>query len=202
MIIVADNSPFGDLKNEFKVPVSEDEQKRLETKVNQPKKNSIMTFSGNTVQVVDLSRENTMQFQNERQKDVRSEVAMVFQATDLEVNLGGGDNTSGRNTAEMQMELMQSKGVLPIVSIIQNMLTREILPYRYGPGWLFEFETGKTEKEDIEIITLKTQTGIYSVNELREEMGLDNLGAEYDKPIQPGAGQAGTEGQGESGLGL
>lgn len=202
MIIVADNSPFGDLKNEFKVPISEDEQKRIETKVNQPKKNAIMTFSGNTVQVVDLSRENTMQIQMERQKDVRSEVAMVFQATDLEVNLGGGDNTSGRSTAEAQLELMQSKGVMPIVSILQNMLTREILPYRYGPGWIFEFATGKTEKEDIEVITLKTQTGIYSINELREEMGLDNLGAEYDKPIQPSAGATGTDGQAADNGGL
>ena len=184
MIIVADNSPFGDMKNEFKVPISEDEQKRIETKVNQPKKNAIMTFSGNTVQVVDLSRENTMAIQMERQKDVRSEVAMVFQASDIEVNLTGSENTSGRSTSEAQMELMHSKGVMPIVSLLQNMITKEILPYRYGHGWTFEFATGRTEDADIETIVKKAASGIFSINELREEMGLSNLGVEFDKPIQ------------------
>lgn len=202
MIIVADNSPFGDLKNEFKVPVSEDEQKRLETKVNQPKKNAIMTFSGNTVQVVDLSRENTMAFQNERQKDVKSDVAMIFQASDLEMNLAGSANTSGRNTAEVQQELMHSGGILPILQTITTMITREILPFRYGSGYLFEFSSGKNEREELEIATMKSQTGAISINEIRESLGLDNLGPEFDKPIQQAAVQAGTDGQGESGLGL
>ena len=49
---------------------------------------------------------------------------------------------------------------------------------------------------------MKSQSGAISINEIRESLGLDNLGPEFDKPIQPGAGQAGTEGQGERGLGL
>ena len=202
MIIVADNSPFGDLKNEFKVPISEDEQKRIETKVNQPKKNAIMTFSGNTVQVVDLSRENTMAIQMERQKDVKSDVAMIFQASDLEMNMAGSANTSGRNTAEVQQELMYSGGVLPILQIITTMLSREILPFRYGPGWIFEFSSGKNEKEELELATMKSQTGAISVNEIRESIGLDNLGPEYDKPMQPTAGASGADGQGQTGNSL
>lgn len=169
MVIITENSPFGDLNKEFNVPLDPDEQQRIEQKINTPKKHSIMTFSGNNAQIVDLSRENTMAIQMQRQKDIREEVGMVFQATPMEMNLSGSDNVSGRSTADAQREIYQSKGINPIIKIIEMVYNRDILPFRVGPGWKIEYDTGKNELEDLEILQRKVNTGLWSINQLRTE---------------------------------
>jgi hypothetical protein len=184
MIIIAENSPFGDLGKEFQIPIDPDEQQRIEAKVNAPKKNAIMTFSGNTVQVVDLSRENTMSIQMQRQKDIREEVGMVFQATSMEMNLAGGDNVSGRSTAEAQREIYFSRGINPIIKTIEQVYNRDILPFRFGAGWKLEYKAGKDETEEMELLQRKVQTGLYSVNELRIDELNENPfpGEQFDVP--------------------
>lgn len=198
MVIVTDNSPFGSLDKEIQMPLPLEEQKRLENKLNTPKKGSVITFSGNSATVVDLSRENTMSIQMQRQKDIREEVALVFDATNMEMNLGGSDSTSGRETSEQQAEIMHSRGILPILRIIETKFNREILPYRFGYGYSIEFDSGKDEMQEIDRIDKMAKTGIYSINEIRvNELGEDPFsGEEYDKPMNaPQAPPAGQEGQ-------
>lgn len=194
MIVIAENSPYGDLNREFTVPLDPDEQQRIEAKVNAPKKNSIMTFSGNTVQVVDLSRENTMPIQMQRQKDIREEVGMVFQATSLEMNLSGSDNVSGRSTADAQREIYFSRGIHPIIKIIEMVYNRDILPFRFGSGWKIEYKTGKNEIEDMEILQRKVNTGLFSVNELRVNELNENPFSDPQYDFPPQGGQSPVDG--------
>jgi hypothetical protein len=184
MVIVTDQNAFGDLNKEFSTPIPEEEQKRVEEKLNTPRKGKIMTFTGNNVQVVDLSKENTMAIQIERQKDIREEVGLVFQATSMEMNLAGGDNTSGRSTAEIQKDLYYARGVLPMIKILEVFWNRNVLPFRFGSGWKVEYKSGKSEIDDIDVLQKKVLTGIYSINELREEEGIDQFkDDEYNKPM-------------------
>ena len=196
MIVITEDSPFGDLNKEFTVPLDPDEQQRIEAKVNTPKKNAIMTFSGNTVQVVDLSRENTMPIQMQRQKDIREEVGLIFQATSMEMNLAGSDNVSGRSTADAQREIYNSRGVNPIIKIIEMVYNRDILPFRFGTGWKLEYKPGKNELEDMEILQRKVNTGLFAVNELRvnelNEMPFPD--PQFDVPPSQGAGTGQPDG--------
>jgi hypothetical protein len=191
MVIIAENSPFGDINKEYNVPINPDEQQRIEAKVNAPKKNAIMTFSGNVVQVVDLSRENTMSIQMQRQKDIREEVGLVFQATSMEMNLTGSENISGRSTAEAQREIYNSRGIKPILKLLESVFNRDIIPFRVGTGWKLEYDIGKNEIEDLDILQRKVNTGLYSVNELR----MDELNEppfpdeQFDKPTSGQQGQ-------------
>lgn len=192
LVIVTEQSPFGDLSKEFEAPMAPEEQSRLEEKINTPKFGAVMTFSGNNVQVVDLSRRDTMSIQMQRQKDIREEVGLIFQATPMEMNLAGSENTSGRSTSEAQSEMYHSKAVLPILKIIELLYNREIFPLRYGSGWKLEYKSGRTEIEDMELIQKKMQTGVFAVNEIREELGRDPfVGEQYEKPnpAQAGTGQ-------------
>lgn len=184
VIIIANNSPFGDMNKEINVPVNEDEQKRIEDKVNEPIKNRVMTFTGNVVQVVDLSRENTMPIQMQREKDIREEVGMVFQATALEMNLAGSENLSGRSTADAQREVYNSRAVKPMIKIIKMIFDRDIIPFRYGPGWKVDYDKGKTEVETLDILQRKVNLDLYSTNELRvDELNEDPFPDEqYDRP--------------------
>lgn len=184
MVIIANNSPFGDLNKEFELPVDPEEQSRIESKINEPMKNAIMTFSGNDVHVVDLSRENTMSIQMQRQKDIREEVGMVFQATSMEMNLTGSDDVSGRSTAEAQRDIYNSRGILPITNIIEMVYNRDIIPFRFGNGFTMEYSKGKSEIEDLEALQRKVNLGLYSTNELRvDELNESPFeGEEFDKP--------------------
>ena len=195
MIIITEDSPFGQLDGSLKIPINPDEQKRFEQKINTPKKGALMTFSGNNATVVDLSRENTMSIQMQRQKDIREEVALVYNATNMEMNLTGSEDTSGRSTSEEQRLILQAKGTGPQCQTLADKWNREILPFRFGWGHSFEFDISSDEKETIELLTLKNQSGLYSVNELRtKDMNLDGFdGEEFDKPQQTS-----TVGQGES----
>lgn len=197
MVIIANASPFGSMDKEFNIPMDQDEQKRVEQKLNTPKKGAIMTFTGNTATVVDLSRENTMSIQMQRQKDIREEVGLIFQATPMEMSLAGGDNTSGRSTSEAQEQIYHSSGVLPIVKILETMWNYDILPYRFGPGYKLEFSVEKSEKEKMETLKAKMDTGVFSINEVRsDDLNLDPFPDEkFDVP-QAGGG-AGQEAGGE-----
>jgi hypothetical protein len=195
MIIVTRPNPFGstDADADRDLPLPADEQKRVEQKINDPVKEGVITFSGNSVEVVDLSRADTMGNQMQRQKDIREEVAMVFNATNMEVNLTGSDNTSGRSTSEAQMEIEQGKGVAPIAKVFSRMIEKNLLPFRFGPGLRFEFELGKNELEEKNLDLLMLQTGEMTKNDIREKYGKTSFGEEYDMPDGGGATQPGQD---------
>jgi hypothetical protein len=193
MIIVTSDSPMGGL-GEIEIPLNQGEQKRLEAKVNQPKKNAVVTFSGNKATVVDLSRENTMEIQMMREKDIINIVGMVFQATPLEMNLAGSEDTSGRSTAEVQADTLHSRAVKPIIQIIKNILDREILPFRFGPGWHVNYQVSKNDKEEMELLQTKMATGVYAVNEIRKnDLNLEPFpDRKYDMPPDAGGAPDGS----------
>jgi hypothetical protein len=184
MVIITEQSPFGDMDKEYGVPLDPDEQARIEQKINTPKKNSVITFSGNGATVVDLSRENTMALQTQRQKDIREEVALVFNASNMEMGLTGSEGTSGRSTSEAQQEITQQRGIKPLVQKLETQLNKDIIPMRFGMGFVFKFEADKNEREKAEIMQIKMASGLYSVNEIRkDDLNLDPFdGEEFEKP--------------------
>lgn len=186
LVVMGENSPFGGLQGDFDgtLPLDPEEQKRIETVMNEARKESVRILSGHgTPAIVDISKADTFQFQSERQTKIKEDVALVYNMSNLEINETGGAGTSGRATSESQERLEVNKGIFPIVNIIENFLNKEVLPFRYGTGYSFEFKTKLSELEEIEKIAKKLQSGFHSVNEIREEEGLDPFeGDEFNKP--------------------
>jgi hypothetical protein len=183
LIIVTEPNPFGSMDGENNdVPIDGEEQKRVENKINTPVKGSIMTFTGNRAEVLDISKENTMPTQMQRQKDIREEVALVFNMSNMEVNLTGSENTSGRATSESQAEIEQGKGIAPLRKTLTNLVQRQIIPARYGRGFMFEFEKSRNEREEKELDLISIQTGENTKNDIREKYSKPGYGPEFDKP--------------------
>jgi hypothetical protein len=196
IIVVTRQSAFEGMNSEGKTEIElpPDEQARIDEKIKSPVKGAVMTLTGNTAQVLDIGNNDNLSLQNARQKDIREECAFVFSMTNMEVNLGGSDQTSGRSTAEVQQEIEQGKGAGPIFRSLQNFITTQILPYRYGVNYLMQYDLGMSEKEQVELDILKLQSGELTQNELRElkNKPLFN-GQEFDMPkesAQVGAGDS------------
>ncbi len=169
MVLITENNMFGD-ETVTKLPISKGEQKRIEKKVNTPLKGGVMTFSGNNVAVIDLTRENTMGIQMQRQKDIREDVALVYNMTSMEVNLTGSEDVSGRQTAEQQAEIEQGKGTLPMMAMMEYRLNKEAIPFRVSAsGYSVTFQSEKNEKEELEKWRTKLATGLFSVNQILVE---------------------------------
>jgi hypothetical protein len=190
MIVITESNPFGDIDNEFRVPIDKVEQRRIDKKVNTLVKGGVITFSGNNATVVDLTRENTMALQMQRQKDIREDVALVFNMTNMEVNLTGSGDTSGRATSESQAEIEEGKGTLPMMAMIEHRLTTEAIPFRCGRfGYFMQFHSEDNETAEFEKLRLKLSTGLYSVNEIKMKDLNENP---FDDPIfdkPPGTAQ-------------
>lgn len=194
LVIVTNNlNPMGDFDAPQEVPFDKSEQKRIETKLNEPKKSAIITMTGNDAHLIDLTKENTMGLMTQRQKDIREEVALVFNMSNSEINLTGSEGTSGRATSETQQEIEQGKGIGPILRLLEEKITREILPLRFGSGYQMEFSKSRDEEKELRLDQLKQQTGEETVNEMRERKNLRLFdGEQFDKPqgaqpVQPGA---------------
>ena len=195
LVVVTDNkNPYSDIDNPENDPLPAAEQKRIETKMNEPRKGAVMTFAGNSATVIDLTRENTMSVQNQRQKDIREDVALVFNMSNMEVNLTGSEGTSGRSTSESQAEIEQGKGITPLLRLIENGLTKNILPFRFGYGYMVEFEKSKDEMEKQRLNRERLANGEITQNELREEENKPTFdGEEFNKPKGSVPGQPGVD---------
>jgi len=188
VVLFSKPSPFGDPSLNVEMPIEAKEQQRIETAFNEARKMAVKVLSGyGTPTVLDLSRENTMSIQMERQKMIREEVAMVFGATNMEVNLTGADNTSGRSTSDAQEAIEFNKGTLPILARFEDQMNKDIIPYRFGCDYKFEFIAGKNEMEEFKLYQLMLQSGLYSVNEIRtkklNEKPINDPA--FDKPQAP-----------------
>ena len=183
-----EKSPFGSLSADEapEVPLEKAEETRLETLLNEPRKNAIRVLSGyGTPAILDLSRGELFKDQSERQRFIRESVAFVFNASNMEVNLTGSENTSGRSTSEAQASIEREKGIYPIVKDIENDLNTQLLPFRFGSGYIFQFKSGLSDKEQAELDQQKMATQTYSINEVRLARGDEPIsGDEYDKPGQ------------------
>jgi hypothetical protein len=205
MIVTNPNNPFGDLEdNESVYPIDRAEQDRIQAKVNDPIKHGIVTLTGNRVTMVDLTREKTMETQNLRQKDIKEAVAVVYNASNMEMNLTGSDQTSGRQTAVVQLELATGMGLAPTMINIQQKMNTDIIPYRAGPSFKMKFDIGRDEMQQRQIDALALANGEITKNEIREREGKPVFeGEQYNLPQEaggvtslPGASSDTDEGEG------
>jgi len=194
LVVFNDPFPFGDddTSKDLTMPLTQDEQSRLEVLVNEPRRNAIRILSGyggqGQPQVVDLSRESTFQAQSEREDKIIRSIAMCFNATNVEVGLTGSGDTSGRETSETQTEVDRANGWMPLAMLIEDRFNTDIIPERFESGYNLECDKGMNEAEQIDIESKKLQSGSYSVNEIRTDRGDDPFPEEqYDRP--PGGGE-------------
>lgn len=194
LVIFGDNSPFGDIAQDISIPMDKGEQKKIETVINEARKGAVRTLSGVGMPVIlDLSRADTMSTQMERQKMIREEVALVYNMSNLEINMSDSDGVSGRATSDSLETIDQNKGVVPIVQSIMDKFNREIVPYRVGNGYKLEFQISKDPMQELEYHTKMIQSGLYSTNEIRtDELGKDPYPEEeFDRPQSSQASQGG-----------
>jgi len=185
LIAFGDRAPWGSLGEEFEVPLDRGEQKRVETLINEARKEAVRVISGHgTPVVVDVSRADTFQYQSERQRMVREEVGLVFGASNAEMNLTGTESTSGRDSADTQERYDLYKGIYPHVQALENMWNLQVLPFRAGPGLKFQYEASVSERAQVDLWRSKLESGLFTPNEVRtEDMGRDPFrGGEYDRP--------------------
>lgn len=175
LLAFGDNSVMGAIGEKFDTPMDKNEQKRLEAQINEYRKEAIRIITGHGVPVaVDVSRADTFGQQNERQKMIREEVGVVFGASNMELNLSGSDNTSGRQTSETQERYDLYKGIFPTIQNLENFWNLRVLPFRYGSGYEFKYDQQDTDAKKIREAGEKLQTGLYSVNEIRtKDLGED-----------------------------
>ncbi len=194
IVVFGDSSPFGDVKKEFNTPLQKNEQKRIETVINEARKNAIRVLSGTgQPMVLDMTRENTMSTQLERQKIIKSDIALVYNMSNVEINETDSGGTSGRSTSETQERIELNKAIIPTAMIVQSMYNRNVIPYKFGSGYKFEFENTKDRMTQLNEYQLMLQTGVWDVNHIRtQEEGMDPYPEEeYNRPQN--AGQAGEQ---------
>lgn len=186
VVIFGDKSPFGDLgqQDQFDLPIDSNEQKRIETVLNEPRMNAIRTLTGvGTPLVMDLSKADTFEKQMKRQEYIRGAIALTYNMTNMEINLSGSENTSGRSTSESQARIELHKGVAPTLKIIVDRLNKDIIPQRFGSGYPFGFDSGLSEDEKLKMDRDKILSGSYSVNEVKIARGETPYPEEqYDRP--------------------
>lgn len=202
LVVFGDVSPFGDISSDFKMGMDPEKQNRIETLVNESRKGAIKVLSGvGQPMIFDLTRENTMSVQMERQRMIREEVALVYNMSNLEINMSDSEGVSGRSTSESLQTIDQNKSVIPMVNIIQDKFNLEIIPFRFGIGYSLEFQVSSDKTEELNYRKLMLDSGLYSTNEIRtEEMSLDPFdGEEYNKPAK-GAGGGNSSGGGMADL--
>ena len=178
-------APMGGLTdNMFEMPMDKGEQKRIETKLNEARKEAIITLSGvGHPVVVDLSKSDTFAAQQARQDKLLRDVALIYNMTNMEINLAGGEFTSGKETSDVQKEIEQEKGIGPIIKMIEHFINRDILSVRYGYDYEFNFDVGLSDQEQTDLEQKKINTGTYAVNEIREKRGDDVYSEdEYNRP--------------------
>lgn len=199
VIVTSGNqNPYGDFdKTDDNNPLDVDEQIRMEHKMNEPRRGAVMTFAGNDVKLIDLTRENTMALQTQRQKDIREDVALVYNMSNSEININVNEGIGGKGANETQQEIEQGKGIIPIVKLIEESHTKYIIPFRFGYGYKLEASKTKNLIEEEQKDALRLSNGKATVNELREEDSLPTFDdPKYDLP-KGDTGQGMVPGQNE-----
>jgi len=191
LIVFGEKTGMSGLDDTDVMGMDKSKQKRIETKMNEVKKEAIMTLTGvGTPIAVDLSKRDTMATQLDRQKMVREEAAIVYNMSNMEVNLTGSGDTSGRSTSEEQGNIDRSKGYWPIAFLLQNKTTRQIIRRKFGPGYVFAYKEGQDEMAELQKLKLKKDSGLLSVNEIRgEDMNrVPFEGEQFNTPSEVGVG--------------
>lgn len=201
LIVMNENLPFGDEETakDLPIPLTQEEQSRIETLVNEPRRNAIrlLTGYGGSGQpvVVDLSRESTFAAQSDRQDKILRDIAIVFNMSNIEINLTGSQDTSGRETSETQEETDQQKGWKPMATDVEDKFNTDVLPERWGPDYRLEMDKGLSDTQQIELEKARLATGSYDVNRIRMDRGDEPYPEEiYNRPPGQGAAQPAPDG--------
>jgi hypothetical protein len=197
LLIMGDKSAmFTGMLNmqDLPLPLAEGEQKKVETIVNEERKNAIRILSGHgEPKVVDISKADTFEAQSARQDKLKKDIGFVYQASPFEMGLTGSDNINGRNITEGMERQEKQRGVQPLVQIIDATMNRDILPYRF-PGWRIEHKTELSEIEKLRIDILKGQDASRPLNQIRTERGDDPFtDPRYNEPFSTSATRQGSE---------
>lgn len=169
------------------LPIDPAEQKRIEGTMNQYRKGAIRTITGTgPINVLDISKRDMMGEQLERVREIKKDIALVFNMTNMEVNESGSDATSGRETSESQERQEKQKGTYPIIKSFQEKITQELILPKFGEGHKLKLMSSNDEYEQLELIKAKMETGIYSINQiLEEDLNREPFeGEQYDFPQQ------------------
>lgn len=185
IVVFSDPDPIGDLSEQIGMAVDSSEQQRIEQKFNEAREGAIATMTGKgNVAILDLTRENTMATQMERQTELKKDIALAFNMSNVEINETGSGDTSGRATSESQERIEQAKGTGPLIKAIQNTFTTEVIPFRYGYGYSLKLQTGVDEFAEIRKAREMLESKLYDVNWIR--VNILNLppyeGEEFNKP--------------------
>lgn len=187
-IVFGETSPIPGFGSEgasgMSVPLPVDQTRQLEQKFNVERQNAIAVISGvGTPQILDLSRADTFAAQNDRQTRLLKDIALVLNVSNNEINETGSEGTSGRSTSESLERVDKEKGIGPIIRIIDKTMSKKVINRKFGEGFMLQHQGGATELEQVEIEAKKLSSGLYAVNEVREESGKEPFqGEEFDKP--------------------
>lgn len=179
-------SPFGGITSSgFDLPDQQEEQKRIESKLNELRMNAIVTLTGvGSPLVLDISKADTFVAQQTRQDKILRDIALIYNMSNMEVNLAGGEFTSGKETSEVQNEIEKEKGIKPILMSLTNMINREILPMRFGYDYEIKFTPESSESDRVALDSKKYASGSYDVNQIRVARGDDPYEESiYDRPM-------------------
>ena len=196
LLAISNRQLPGGFEQEGKVsPMEKAEKERMEQAVMQSKKNAITVVTGlGDIAVHDISKENIGDLQLKRKEAIIKDIAAVFNATPLEMNQTGSEGTSGRSTAEAQLEEAVRSGSYPIIKSIQDALQTGLIDPHFGSLFEIEFSSDRDDKEKMEAAREKVDSGIFSVNEVRmsdfNEEPFDEV--EYDYPKDKKGDKLGT----------
>jgi len=200
LVIFSEKAPFGDLDQNLDVPLDEKEQKRIETLVNEVRKGAVKVLSGlgsTEPKVVNLTKSDTFPYYTGRQQQIKEDIALVFNMSNLEMNLTGSADTSGRATSESEERIDRSRGIFPVMKLHEDFFNYEIIPFRFGTGYRMQYKSGLSEFEEIKLNSERARSGLYGVNQIRTDfLGEDPFPDEkYDRPgeAQQPQAPAGTE---------
>ena len=176
--------PSVDVRSE---PLNKPEQIRAEKQLNEKRKEAaikVLSGYGRSATVLDLSKAETLATQLARQDKIDKYVAMVYNASNQEINQTGSDGTSGRSVSETQERSDNAKGIRPFVTLMEESFGADLIPPMFGYGWQWKFSSPVSESERIDNAIKKMP--LFGVNQIRE----DDFNAEaypediYNRPQQ------------------
>lgn len=187
LVIMGTTNPFGNISQEFDIPSDPEEQKRLEIALSEYQKEAIKVISGfgNNLQVVDVSRADTLGIQLQYQTEVKKKIALVYGLSNIEINESDSGGASGRATSQSLETIDMNKSVIPLVNIFKEFINTDILPYRYGHGFRLDFELSKNIMEETQIDNINVANKTSAVNEIRIKRGEEPFAdKKYDLPLE------------------
>ncbi|EKR34405.1 phage portal protein [Leptospira interrogans serovar Hebdomadis str. R499] len=174
------------------------ELERQEAILNEKQKDKavrILKQTGSDAKLFNLSKENTIADHQAREEVIKKIIARVFGATQNEMGETDTGGMIAKAGAEAQQELYNRQSIKPIAKSIEEVLTFEVLPSRWGIRkdlkgreilWNFKFMSVDSDIDKYTKAKIAKDSGSISVNEIREHvLGIDPTANPEDNQITP-----------------